>query len=153
MARMLVTQSWMVWREQSRIHPRRPEGENTNAVEAVELTERRPGVDVTAGKAAPGATRGEGEIRSGAAEMGAGENIAPPGDVSDRSLIPFFPLSRQIAGISNKKSGSRIRVRFLRDGAPSSRLAKSVPGSILTESTYGITQPIHRPRKSHYQQR
>lgn len=67
------------------------------------------------GKAAPGATRGEGEIRPGAAEMGAGENIAPAGDASDRSLIPFFPLSRQIAGISNNKSGSPETERLYLD--------------------------------------
>lgn len=75
-----------------------PEEESTDAVEAEELTQGRQGVDAMTGKTAPGATRGEGEIRPEAAEMGAGENIAlhppppPPGNALDRSLIPSFPF-------------------------------------------------------------
>ena len=55
------------------------------------------------GKTGAGATRGEGKTEPGTAEMGAEENIATPGDESGRSVTTFFLLSRQAAGISNKK--------------------------------------------------
>lgn len=94
-----------------------PEGDGKDAVEAEESTERRQGVDGMTAKTAPGATRGEGKTGPGTAEMGTRENIQPPGGASGGSLATFFPFSRQIAGISNKKEEAESKCVFPRLGA------------------------------------